>query len=1011
MKRIDYMISASVILLSMVLLSGCSRHEVISVLEDEAATVFHAVAESGTTRTVLENGDSETESHPVLWTPGDTILVATASASGRYVYEGSANSEYADFEGTTLHGNLFYSLYPYSSIAGVSADGVLSFEMPSTQSYSSLSFGPGASPMVARSPSTTLEFKNLCGLLKLNLLGEATIKSIAFSANDAEGNAIKVSGHATVDMDYSSVPELVMASDANTSVILDCGEGIELNSTSVTPFYLVLPPGTYNQFTISIVSVDGKIMTKNSSNLVINRSVVKPTAELVFEPDSDQPGDREALIAFYNAVDGPNWINSTNWCTDEPLDTWYGITTDANGRVTGISMRNNLLSGDAGNTLAPLDALASVDFGNNYNESKADYNRLTSLDMSGNGLLVRLECADNDLSSLDVSQNIHLTYLNCNYNRISSLDVSAHTELRTLSCWSNSLSSLDISNCTKLTYLDCEQNSLSLLDVSNNLQLLTLYCSSNNLSSLDVGNNTQLENLYCYDNTISELDLSLNRQLISLYCFYNKLQLLDIRNNPNLEDNVYLGCQFNESGTGYRNMVLLMTEDQLMQWNNTWSGISYNSNVTVSSGNNPFVLSESDITVPKDGDNITVQVTFMAEYTVSSIPFWITESGRTVSGNVAVHNFSVAPNTGNEARSGEIVFTASDGSYSDAVSVYQKGGLYESKDYSADGTSVTLQSATVGNGIDIVLMGDAYSDRLIADGTYRRVMENTMEQFFSEEPYRSFRSYFNVYMVNVVSPNEGYEEGGKTALGTWFGNGTSVGGNDQKAFSYALKAISSDRLDEALLVVMMNRDYYAGTCWMYYPYEGDYGNGVSVAYFPTSSDTDTFRGLILHEAGGHGFSKLADEYAYESMGQIPPAEVTDCRNMWDFGWYRNIDFTSDLTLINWAHFISDDRYRYDGLGAFEGGYTYWTGVWRPTEYSIMRYNDGGYNAPSRELIYIRIHKLAFGENWQYDYEDFVAYDEINRRTSPQASPEYVRSFEPTAPPVIVRRNWREIMQE
>ena len=338
--------------------------------------------------------------------------------------------------------------------------------------------------------------------------------------------------------------------------------------------------------------------------------------------------------------------------------------------------------------------------------------------------------------------------------------------------------------------------------------------------------------------------------------------------------------------------------------------------------------------------------------------------------------------------------------------------VYTSTDYSADGTVELLQSATVGNGIDIVLMGDAYSDRLIADGTYRSVMVNTMEQFFSQEPYKCFRDYFNVYMVNVVSPNEVYEEGSRTALSTWFGGGTSVGGDDQTVFNYALKAITSDRLDEALLVVMMNRDYYAGTCWMYYPSEGDYGNGVSVAYFPTSSDEATFRGLILHEAGGHGFSKLADEYAYESMGQIPGEEVTNCMNLWDFGWYKNIDFTSDPTLVNWAKFITDERYQYDGLGVFEGGYTYWTGVWRPTENSIMRYNEGDFNAPSRECIYIRIHKLAFGADWQYDYEDFVAYDAVNRRTSPMTEPSYVlRRNEPTAPPVIVRKTWREVMDE
>lgn len=77
--------------------------------------------------------------------------------------------------------------------------------------------------------------------------------------------------------------------------------------------------------------------------------------------------------------------------------------------------------------------------------------------------------------------------------------------------------------------------------------------------------------------------------------------------------------------------------------------------------------------------------------------------------------------------------------------------MYESSDYSKDGEVTALQTATRGNGINIVLLGDAFSDRLVADGTYDGTMRKAMEHFFSEEPYKSFRDLFNVYAVNVVS--------------------------------------------------------------------------------------------------------------------------------------------------------------------------------------------------------------------------------------------------------------------
>lgn len=332
----------------------------------------------------------------------------------------------------------------------------------------------------------------------------------------------------------------------------------------------------------------------------------------------------------------------------------------------------------------------------------------------------------------------------------------------------------------------------------------------------------------------------------------------------------------------------------------------------------------------------------------------------------------------------------------------------ESEDYSQDGKVTVLQKAAKGNGIDIVLMGDAFNDKLISDGTYDRVMRTAYEKFFEEEPYRTFKDHFNVYSVTAVSKHGFY--GGETVFEGYFGGGTHVGGNDQKVFEYAQKAIGNYRLNEALIIVMMNSTAYAGTCWMYYPSGGDCGNGVSVSYFPIGSDDEALAQVLHHEAGGHGFSKLWDEYAYEELGRIPDSEISDNRYLESFGWGKNVDYTSSWTEVKWAHFLEDSRYANEGLGVFEGAATYWTGAYRPTDNSIMRYNYGGFNAPSREAIYYRIHKLAYGESWEYDYEEFVGYDSVNRsgsaRTARRANC-VDRPSVPTAPPVIVRHSWRE----
>ena len=43
--------------------------------------------------------------------------------------------------------------------------------------------------------------------------------------------------------------------------------------------------------------------------------------------------DRTALVALYNATDGANWTNNTNWLTNEAISEWHGVVTDGEGRV------------------------------------------------------------------------------------------------------------------------------------------------------------------------------------------------------------------------------------------------------------------------------------------------------------------------------------------------------------------------------------------------------------------------------------------------------------------------------------------------------------------------------------------------------------------------------------------------------------------------------------------------------------------------------------------------------
>lgn len=343
--------------------------------------------------------------------------------------------------------------------------------------------------------------------------------------------------------------------------------------------------------------------------------------------------------------------------------------------------------------------------------------------------------------------------------------------------------------------------------------------------------------------------------------------------------------------------------------------------------------------------------------------------------------------------------------------------VYTSSDYSMDGTVDTLQSATSGEGIDIIIIGDGYSDRMISDSTYWDNANAAYNSLFTEEPYKSFKNLFNVYSVNAVSSSEGFENGIATVFGSnLMRSGTRVlpALNDNKIGlikEYALKAIDSKRLENATIIILMNfTSTITGICHQIESsFSRDYG-GLSISLVTVGPIHADFGPTIHHEALGHGFGKLADEYYYS--GLKPTGEIIDKikYQQSQFGRWRNIDFTNDSSSVKWNRFLSDKRYQYEGLGVYEGGMEYETGVWRPTENSIMRYNTGGFNAPSREAIYYRIHKLAYGEDWEYDYEKFVEWDTINRKT-PYSIQTHTRSINQPIksqlpPPVIMNKSWR-----
>ena len=317
---------------------------------------------------------------------------------------------------------------------------------------------------------------------------------------------------------------------------------------------------------------------------------------------------------------------------------------------------------------------------------------------------------------------------------------------------------------------------------------------------------------------------------------------------------------------------------------------------------------------------------------------------------------------------------------------------YESTDYSQDGQVVTIQTAATGKGINLVFMGDAYTDKDIASGLYMEMMREAANQFFSIEPYKTFKNRFNVYAVKVVSKNGKTGAGYTTALGTQFVNGSAATGNEDKIYNYALKVPGISDKKNLTIGVLVNTIYHGGIASMSESLQSGIGYYASNGNLPY-----VFGNTIRHEVGGHAFAFLADEYA-TNPGAIPQAAMDVYNRRYkDYGWYANVDFTNDTKKIKWADFLSDSRYK-DKVGVFEGGATYAKGVYKPSESSMMNENMDYFNAPSRWAIYQRIMKLS-GESCTFS--KFLEYDAVNR-SQPHPAPRPGNFVErvPEAPPVV-----------
>lgn len=996
----------------------------------EARTI-NAVIVQPDTRTSL-NGPDANGVYKTVWSSGDQIMVFSGDLACRYILKSGENTNKGVFEG---YGNSedLVAVYPLS--IGISRTGAtIEVGLPEVQEYVSGNIPLGAYPMLGIYGDETFSFRNLCSVLKVPMFGDATVKSITFTPNNA---GVKASGKAVINVNST---QLEMDDNSKPSVKLDCPD-VKL-SAQPTDFHFVVPAQIYpGGFTLTIATDKGDVVKTLKSDITLDRSVLYPIEAFECKIDSkeniifEDANFKAYLVANFD-TDGDGEISY-----EEALAiTMIDVDTDNIESLAGIEHMANLteLNCEGPFVMSGYEPeegrgkLKTLDVSKNTKLTKlyCGFNQFSSLDLTSNVLLERLRCAGNDLNNLDVSKNTELTRLTAYNNHLSSIDVSNNTKLEVIDLSNNQIKSIDISKNESLATFNCDDNLLTELDPSNNQKLTNIYCSNNNLSSINVRKNQKLAKLVIIGNSIPQIDLRNNSELTHLFCEKNKISELDLSNNTKLRqltvnDNSLSSLTVNccpeiEILNANNNLIKEMDISELTSLFDFYcSGnpletlyvfdgqidalfekeIPSTTKIVVK-GTEPgedevFTVTPTLFDIDGYEQDITMTVTANISYSIDSQPEWISKK----SDNSGVYTFTVSANTTSSSRSGEIIFKNVNNSFL-TVTVKQRIQTYTSSDYSQDGQVTRIHSATVGKGIDVVFVGDAFADK--DQNLFNKYVELGKEAFFTEEPFRSTNNRFNIYRIGSVSKNGIIaQEGGDTKFSAQFGDGTYISGDHDAVFRFVQDKMPSVNLKKTIVFVIVNKAKYAGTCWMY-------TNNMAICYVPLCRDETDYAQTLRHEGCGHGFGKLADEYFYDSMGRIPDDKVSELKKWKGFayGFYENVDLTSDPNTILWSKFISDSRYS-GKVGVYEGGYTYPYGVYRPTDNSIMRYNTGGFNAPSREAIYKKIMKFSEGDAWTYDYETFVAFDaparsaEAVTRAAAQCAAVDKANFIPLAPPVMV----------
>lgn len=246
----------------------------------------------------------------MVWSVDDELHVVGPATHKRYKYNGETadgatfvlRQTYTPFE---REFDKYYAVSPFGTHSS-GEEMYMYSESPGTriQSYMPNSSDVEMNTVYGTSnDGVNFEFINLLGYLRIPIAGEKVVKSLEITSNAGEIIASKY--RFLIENPY----ELENYQNQSSTILLDCGEGVQLSATPTDFYFAVLPTTMTEGFALTIKFADGiSVVQKTINPIEIKRNVISPMA--VFDT-SDESYQKVKVTHSNNTFNFPTIMGVT----------------------------------------------------------------------------------------------------------------------------------------------------------------------------------------------------------------------------------------------------------------------------------------------------------------------------------------------------------------------------------------------------------------------------------------------------------------------------------------------------------------------------------------------------------------------------------------------------------------------------------------------------------------------------------------------------------------------------